>query len=644
MTLKLKTLPTFSMGPIGPAGPTGPQGTPGTSVVGAITLNITRADIPSVTITEPAVILSGYSLPGDLGVGAIYTSQDANAGSLMAIQDLAGTWFRLVLTSEPAEAGWFGVKADGATDDTAAINAALAGVGVNGGQVIMPSGTMIVSGILYMPSNVYLVGQGPSTVLKLAARYYSVIIFMENVTNVGVRDFTIDCNFLHWGLSDINIAIKCALSTNIFIENINILNIGSAFSLSNTSSTTSLTVGLGTKTLTVDTGLTLPSGAPILIAQNFSSEAMFGTITSYNSGTGTLVVDVTESSGSGTIATWNAIGAPLARGIYLDTCHGHNTVRGNTIVMPYPSGTFNQALYFYSGDGQLRIEDNVFDGSAIFGAQDNTVVTNNTVKNWKFGGGFTCGGSGCVFDSNHAYGGSGIDTNYTAPSGFELTCFDSTFSNNVAHNNSAVGFAVFGQRNTFIGNSAYDNGQIDPSGINTAGFVLLDIGGINNANYSRFVGNASFNTNGAAGSQAWGISIAYTTIGVSIVGNNFGSNRIGDKYFTGPDSPSVGLESGMALQSSVPIVLTGDHVLYGTDCSLIFNAAATSTLDLQDASQWTGRWLYIKTIANEAVVSGGNNVLSLDGTTFGTAILPATAGKWAALQSNGSYWIIMMAN
>jgi hypothetical protein len=75
-----------------------------------------------------------------------------------------------------------------------------------------------------------------------------------------------------------------------------------------TTSSTSLTVGTGSKTLTVPTGLSwLSSGLPVTIASTTapSTQYMTGTVTSYNSGTGALVVNVTAIEGSGTNASWN---------------------------------------------------------------------------------------------------------------------------------------------------------------------------------------------------------------------------------------------------------------------------------------------------------------------------------------------------
>ena len=74
-----------------------------------------------------------------------------------------------------------------------------------------------------------------------------------------------------------------------------------------TTSTTSLTVGHGTKTLTVGTGLTFAANQNIAIT-NSATNYMIGTFTSYNSGTGVMVVNVTNAYGSGTYTSWSVPG------------------------------------------------------------------------------------------------------------------------------------------------------------------------------------------------------------------------------------------------------------------------------------------------------------------------------------------------
>jgi hypothetical protein len=82
-----------------------------------------------------------------------------------------------------------------------------------------------------------------------------------------------------------------------------------------TSSSTTLTIALGTQSLTVGTGLALSIGQSVIIA-NSSSNKMEGTVTSYNSLTGALVANVTLIIGSGSFSSWSVSlsGAPGPQG------------------------------------------------------------------------------------------------------------------------------------------------------------------------------------------------------------------------------------------------------------------------------------------------------------------------------------------
>lgn len=71
-------------------------------------------------------------------------------------------------------------------------------------------------------------------------------------------------------------------------------------------STTSLTIGTGSKTYTTQSGLTIAAGQYLVIPSNANSaNFMFGQVTSYT-GT-TLVMNITVTGGSGTFADWNIL-------------------------------------------------------------------------------------------------------------------------------------------------------------------------------------------------------------------------------------------------------------------------------------------------------------------------------------------------
>jgi hypothetical protein len=96
--------------------------------------------------------------------------------------------------------------------------------------------------------------------------------------------------------------------------------------------------------------------------------------------------------------------------------------------------------------------------------------------------------------------------------------------------------------------------------------------------------------------------------------------------------------------ASAPVTKTVSFTVAATECWLICNGAASITVTLPTASTNAGRQINLKTIAAFTVVSASSNVVPLAGGAAGTAILAATAGRYAKLISDGTNWIIMEAN
>jgi hypothetical protein len=90
-------------------------------------------------------------------------------------------------------------------------------------------------------------------------------------------------------------------------------------------------------------------------------------------------------------------------------------------------------------------------------------------------------------------------------------------------------------------------------------------------------------------------------------------------------------------------VVTASATVNG-ESNVVCNYAGTVTLTLPAASSNSGRSIRIKTITANTVISASSNVKPINSDTAGTAILAATAGKFATLVSNGTDWIIMEAN
>lgn len=97
-------------------------------------------------------------------------------------------------------------------------------------------------------------------------------------------------------------------------------------------------------------------------------------------------------------------------------------------------------------------------------------------------------------------------------------------------------------------------------------------------------------------------------------------------------------------QKSAVTIKTGNFTWADTDDSIVCNGSASITATLPDPVKWSGRELRIKTIAAFTVISASSNVKPIDTNTAGTAILAATAGKWAVLVSDGTGWVVMAGN
>jgi len=97
-------------------------------------------------------------------------------------------------------------------------------------------------------------------------------------------------------------------------------------------------------------------------------------------------------------------------------------------------------------------------------------------------------------------------------------------------------------------------------------------------------------------------------------------------------------------QFLAPVTKTGDFTVADGENSIVCNGTATVTITFPAAATFPGRVIKVKTIAAFTVVSASSNVKPLDTNTAGTAILAATAGKWAEIVSDGTDWVIMQGN
>jgi len=137
------------------------------------------------------------------------------------------------------------------------------------------------------------------------------------------------------------------------------------------------------------------------------------------------------------------------------------------------------------------------------------------------------------------------------------------------------------------------------------------------------------------------INIGTAGVSTSITNINIGSAVAGA---TGKTTVNSEWTEVNAFAAQPPVTVNAaTYTVSSTDYSLIFTTTAP-TVTLPAAASFTGRILMVKNVTATAVISASANVVPLGSTTAGTAILAATAGKFAMLQSDGTNWVTMMAN
>jgi len=99
----------------------------------------------------------------------------------------------------------------------------------------------------------------------------------------------------------------------VFVTEANAQAAALTLAATSSTSTTSVAIGTGSKSLTVDVSKSYQPGMSVKIARTAApSNWMHGAVTTYNSGTGALVVSVTHILGSGTFTDWTiTFSAPM---------------------------------------------------------------------------------------------------------------------------------------------------------------------------------------------------------------------------------------------------------------------------------------------------------------------------------------------
>jgi hypothetical protein len=109
-----------------------------------------------------------------------------------------------------------------------------------------------------------------------------------------------------------------------------------------------------------------------------------------------------------------------------------------------------------------------------------------------------------------------------------------------------------------------------------------------------------------------------------------------------PIVDTASITAAINAASSAPVTKTADFTVADNETWIINNkSGSTCTVTLPTASAWSGRELTFKNLQAQTLVSASSNVVLIDSTVAGTAILLASVGNWATMVSDGTNWIIM---
>ena len=137
-----------------------------------------------------------------------------------------------------------------------------------------------------------------------------------------------------------------------------------------------------------------------------------------------------------------------------------------------------------------------------------------------------------------------------------------------------------------------------------------------------------------AGAISYGTGTAYAFTAAGTAGQILTSAGAGTPTWTTPAVTTV----------SAPVTKTADFTVANGEAWYINNkSGSTCTVTLPAAASWVGRQLTFKNAQAQLLVSASSNVVPLDNSAAGTAILLAVVGNWATMVSDGTNWVIMQA-
>ena len=307
-------------------------------------------------------------------------------------------------------------------------------------------------------------------------------------------------------------------------------------------STTSMAIGTGSKSFTLaQTGKNFVVGQWVSITStaNPSSDWMTGAITSFNSGTGDITVDVSFSSGSGTIALWTITQATATNPIPSTTSkEGRILGVSGTGVSDWivlPAAWANWQLITLNG-GTFTVPDGVNSIRAyVFGKGGDGATP--------VGGGAGGGGGGCAYGTIPCKPGDVFTFDNTASKATLLkgaTVYMQTNNGTNASGTTAGNGGSGGTVGSGLGitSAGVANGGSGGSGAFGAGGASGSPLGTGGSGYSGMGGGGGWggagSAHGGGGVGASGAYANYTLAGSLVDANGFTQSRDWSNAYTDP--------------------------------------------------------------------------------------------------------------
>ena len=285
------------------------------------------------------------------------------------------------------------------------------------------------------------------------------------------------------------------------------------------------------------------------------------------------------------------------------------------------------------------------------------IVVGNVVSSIRFQVTATIGSGSCIIANNRVVNSGGTPSSDTAINvtndGFGADLTSVVISNNIIDGTLDTGIFLYARTGNIFGVAISNNVMISIASVvgcqlrAAATYLLQDF---------TITGNI-FKCSGTQNLYLLGTTVPNVLDG-TISGNTIkgGSNGIRTilagnvvetgnyntgtirKVFVDTGSTNVVLDRR---QSTIVTVAVAAYTVLHQDNFLIINRAGTTVLTLPAAADYPGRELRVKNIQAQALNSATSNVVPIEDSTAGTAILPATDGAWATLVSDGTNWIIV---